>query len=65
MHKVAKLFDAIFDAPLEKAVRFEIRVVALDIHVRSPEHGIALARGLVFFCGRIRPNYTEPAVRQE
>src|SRR5271156_5473897 len=65
MHEVAKLFDTICDTPLEEALRFEVRVVALNIHVGSKEGSVTFACGLVR-CGRsVRADHTEPTIRQK
>lgn len=65
MHEVAELFDTICDTPFEKALRFEIRVVALDIHVWGKEDGVTFACGLLR-CGRsVRTDHTQPAIGQK
>src|SRR5580658_2685995 len=65
MHEVAELFDTICDTPFEKALRFEVRVVALDIHVWGKEDSVAFPCGLLR-CGRsVRADHTQPAISQK
>ena len=65
VNEVAELFDTIGNAPLEEAVRFEVRIVTLHIHVRAQKHCVALARRLFGAGWSIGADHSHPAIGQE
>ncbi len=65
VNEVAERFDAIGDAPLEEAGRFEVGIVTLYIHVGGEEHRVALARGLVSAGRSIGADHSKPAIGEE
>src|ERR1700679_25641 len=65
MHQIAEFLDTVRYAALEEAMRFEVWIVAFDIHLGRAEDDVAFARRLVA-CGRsISTDRAEPAIGQE
>src|ERR1700678_1582105 len=60
VHEVTERLDAVRDASLEKAMRLEVRIVPLHVHVRSQQNGIPLARRSIFCRRAFRANDTQP-----